>query len=1117
MENNEFLFENLKDNTAYLLMKDGVGFYQENMRYGDAVLNKLYVNRIRLPEGLGNVVYLLSNDFNSSIRMVKNGHFILPPSYKKFFYPNILFGKFMNRRFSFNVKKEIKNRNNMVSEELKIRPYALRTLPKGTENVLFSTSDIYSSIKPIMDKYTLKRNYESFFKEFIDIINSISPNDIKGEKLLLIDCDSFSFKAGAPLNENKSNPLYLLYMAFLRTKDLSKLNIDINILLCYRNMFYKFNPSKLNSSKQFSEFKSILFKIMNVNLDDYMDRLTDEEKLEIGNNKEHTIDSIVDKVIDPYTKNISDATKQTLGSAVKRSFQNKVMEISVLDKTIKDIQAAVSDNPLKDEEVDLFQKVINGDKSLIKTNPVKDPLTSDREKLFRSIGSQYLPLSTKTDLEIDDDDDVIDKEDEIANIIDDEDSYEDEEEVIEDDINDILSTDEEIVKEVLSDIQQRSAPSNKNNSPINGGRDQKLREEQKKIVVRSKTIEEILEQDQDNVPIEVEDKSKVMHTSNQNMHKIKFANYNKTYLEKVYTKQLVACFDILKDQESPFYITGIEIEDTSDSLNLRETWSVHLIDENKKRSTIKVDIPKFINNKFLLYQGTQYIVLNQNMYNPIVKDTPDEVMVTTNFNKITISRKSTRSMSMIERIFSLSKKTKNQDMFIFGDSTKSNMNGTFISSLEYDELSRRLFKFKNNDCEIYFSRDYIKNNLDIPSGIKGNEFYIGMERKNPIFINEDTGLDRQGRTIADIIEQNLDETDRILYNSIKAPNQSMYVECKLAGQFVPIIVVLLVWVGLKETLRTMGISWKFTPGAKRVETQTSTRKYIKFADGVFDYEPKIFAELILNGLSKLHPEKLKFEDFETEICYDEYIYAQWGSYNGILEVSNFKDFLLDPITKSVCRATSLPDDPVGLLIHAVKLLSDNTYVSKASDKSYRTRSLECIPGILYFCIAAQYKQYIKRGRRIPMTLKRTCVFDRLIAEKMVETYSTLNPAIEVTKSHAISPKGYRGSNSEHSYNDERKRSYDPSSIGKIAITTSADKNVGINRNLTIDPTISNVMGYRDEIDDVEELKDINLFSPIEMLTPGTIRYDDPIRSAISKMAVVAVKLHIMRERESLAN
>lgn len=60
-----------------------------------------------------------------------------------------------------------------------------------------------------------------------------------------------------------------------------------------------------------------------------------------------------------------------------------------------------------------------------------------------------------------------------------------------------------------------------------------------------------------------------------------------------------------------------------------------------------------------------------------------------------------------------------------------------------------------------------------------------------------------------------------------------------------------------------------------------------------------------------------------------------------------------------------------------------------------------------------------------------------------------------------------------------------------------DANVGVNRQLVVEPTIKNARGYRDPVDDIETLQDINIFSPTEMLTPGTARGDDPIRTAIA--------------------
>lgn len=1102
---NSVSYENLEYG-GYVLMEEGSIPMSENVKYGLADFNRLYIQKLRLPDGYSNIVYLLTDTFENSIKMINNRFFITPPSYRRYFYPSVLVGTFLNKRYRINVTKELKTRREEINKKTTLRAYALRSMPKSMDNTFFNTSDVYSALRPIIDKASVINAYMKFFPEFVNIITGLSPEvDSKLQekkadscrRIIMIDCEAFKFKVGASLTENKDNPLFLLYLAFLRTKDLSKLDIDIDMIICYKNMFLKFNPSKMKDSRQFLTFKRLLFRIIDANLDDYTDQLSDEEKSDIGGTpKDHTVDAIIDDVIDPYVKDVSTGTKEVLAGAIKSSLQKQLGATAAIDKGIKDAQKNVNDQlGVKNDkpEKSLFQQVLDKDKSFIHQNPTIDPLDPRREKLFGSIGKEYIPLATKSNLVIDDED-YEDYDKPAEETLD-----EDEEEAIRDDVSEILTDEEEIATEVMDEIQDKIAPlKNPDTAPVNSARDLKLREAQKKVMVKESSIEEILSQDAENVPIKSSDKSAVMHTSNKNMYNLRFTNFDKTYIDELMTKHIVACFDMLKDKDSPFYIRSIDVHDSSDSLNLKETWIVKLVDENKKQHTIRVDIPKFQNDKFMFIKGNRWIILKQNCYNPLVKDTPDTVIVTTNFNKITIRRKATKSISSVERLFSLVKKSGNSKLFITGDSSKGNTNPRFISSLEYDEIARSLFKFESNSCEIYFSREYLDSNMKdkVPSDIKGDEFFIGMEKNTPILINEDTGLDRMGRTIIDIIVENLPEDEKLLFETIKAPTQSMYVESKLAGEFVPIVVVLLVWVGITRILNTMGIYWKFDQDAKRVPQQTPSRKYIRFADGVLEYESKTFAELILNGISKLHPERFQFSDFNTESCYDEYVYSQWGSYNGITEIRNFYEFLIDPITSTVCKNIKLPATPEGLLIHAVKLLSDNKFVSKSSDKSYRTRAMEIIPGILYSCIANQYKAYVKSGRRIPMTLKQSCVIDRLIAEKTVEAYSTLNPVIEVSKTSTISTKGYRGSNSEHSY-DEKKRSYDPTSVGKIAITTSADANVGINRELVVEPTIGNAMGYRDQVEDIETLKDVNVFSPVEMLTPGTARFDDPIRTAIA--------------------
>lgn len=78
--------------------------------------------------------------------------------------------------------------------------------------------------------------------------------------------------------------------------------------------------------------------------------------------------------------------------------------------------------------------------------------------------------------------------------------------------------------------------------------------------------------------------------------------------------------------------------------------------------------------------------------------------------------------------------------------------------------------------------------------------------------------------------------------------------------------------------------------------------------------------------------------------------------------------------------------------------------------------------------------------------------------------------------------------------------------------------MGINKQLVVEPLIVNARGYgnllpdEDDVDErkaaLAELKDVNVFSPTEMLTPGTAKRDDPIRTAINRCLQCIIRSNI---------
>ena len=148
-------------------------------------------------------------------------------------------------------------------------------------------------------------------------------------------------------------------------------------------------------------------------------------------------------------------------------------------------------------------------------------------------------------------------------------------------------------------------------------------------------------------------------------------------------------------------------------------------------------------------------------------------------------------------------------------------------------------------------------------------------------------------------------------------------------------------------------------------------------------------------------------------------------------------------------------------------------------------------------LSRAYLDYKNSAGRKKISIQKDCVIKQLLALQTVEDYSTLNPVVELEKDRAITSKGFRGINVDRAYSEE-KRSYDPSMIGAIAMSTSPDGNVGINRFLTMEPNITSARGYVKNMEkDKKNLKDVNLFSPAEMLYPLGNTRDDAVRIAMA--------------------
>ncbi len=656
-------------------------------------------------------------------------------------------------------------------------------------------------------------------------------------------------------------------------------------------------------------------------------------------------------------------------------------------------------------------------------------------------------------------------------------------------IEDRIDDDKELIEAMYSVAQKQKMPSR----PASSARDKMLLEKQKDIVVKGMTLGDINKIKASEVTIPENDVSNQVQSSNDNVKHIKYANFDKTYIEKVMKKDLANAFECLNEKSIPMYIRSIDVEDTSTPTDLKETWTVALEDANRQRHTLKVDIPKFIDNRFMYIGGNKVIILKQNFLYPVVKTGPATVQIVTNYNKMFITRYDKKNTTAIER-FNIFLKNRPEIVgknVVVGNVSPTNVN--HVTTVELDQLSRLFSSCKFNSLKLNFSINAAIKiaKIEHPDPKKP---CIGINNNKPVLVNVETGfIDGTQQTIMEYIEANMSEEDRTKYQSIKVPKSVSYSLCKIMAQYIPMISLLGYWEGLTTVLNKANIS--ITTTDKR-PSLSSKQGAIQFKDCWMIYDDVLDKGLLVNGLKKLDTEKYSIADFDGPEPYVEYFAKRYGKQAIINTLINAYDFMIDPITLEVLEDIGLPKDLVQLCIYANSLLSDNSYKQETDQSLYRIRSNEIIAGILYKQISNVYINYRNSNGKKKLSLPKDAVIKQLLSIPTVKDYSTLNPGIDITDSRAISPKGFVGSNLDRSYSLKR-RGYDESMKGIIVPVTSNDGNVGVNRFLAYEPNILNVRGYCKITENENELKDVNMQTADDMIYPLTETRDDAPRTAMT--------------------
>lgn len=631
--------------------------------------------------------------------------------------------------------------------------------------------------------------------------------------------------------------------------------------------------------------------------------------------------------------------------------------------------------------------------------------------------------------------------------------------------------------------------------------------------IANSTIAELVATE--DTPLQSTDLSKNVETIDDEWANLKKPNFEADYNIDA---DIVKCLHSLsQNKDVPMSVIDISTEDRSTSEDSIITYTVHLEDSLGKRHTLRFDMPKIINKRFLRLRGNDKIIPGQLINLPIIKTDEDTVQVVSNYNKIFITRygqvgkinQSTNALiraltKLKENNYKLEVKDDNDiptpSKIDLGNNAK--ISAKYELPAEYVELSKIFNKITTTDGRVYyFNRDELIHKLEEKKvKIESDQGFmvVGITKDNqPITVPE------EGVSSALINHLGI---HKYAYTFMKPGARMTYSQASILNSKIPLIVVMAYTAGLTGALNAAGIEYNLSE-----KRPTNTKNYFRFNDGFLSFNDSYTpdAALLVNGLAVINTQEYSLTDIDTKAMWLD-VLDDFGGRNRADGLDSFANLMMDPITVEVCKTYKLPTDYIEVLAYASSLLTTNKFNRHTDITGNRFRTNERLVHFLYKTLATSYGMYlreIKNNRKdAKMTMKQSAVIDMALSDVTTSDLSKLSPLLELESANTVTFKGLSGMNSDRSYSLD-KRTYDNTMINKLSMSTGFSATVGINRQATINMGIESTKGYIKSGGELDRMSDANTLSITEALTPfGTTR-DDPFRTA---MTFIQTSKHGMR-------
>lgn len=1072
--------------------------------------------RYKLPVGKSdNTVYLLSNSYEYDIELIK--HAPQPKSdYRKIIFPYRILDKIETKPFRF-IKSQAENVSKtryIQSQKLipNVIPVQFPYPATITDNLYVSMSELikYSStFLRIMSKEKIQNNIFDIFMKVMDKMK------YSRTRTLIIDTDRYPIYETLTPETYKTDLINSLLTAYLLNPDNKIKNLPITIVFRAEDVDYKMDLNTFDK-RDVPRMRAMLKVIGKKTAPEprATDDDTQSEEEQLGD--DNTPRALTN---DPNQIEAPDNNNEELTNSDKKSTENRVSD--------KDIEKA-EEELIKTNKEELHA---NDDKNIDSDNG-----TEEVQRIHAANHSVSKVLSSRLSSLLSSLDKATETPDVTSNIHDEAKGLYDAKMmqihaelhrramgISDKEVNKVKPEQQAALTDVLTgnmknapvETQMMAAaaktaaadtvPVNEKtvNDTTTSPRELKIRQQVGQIKLNNVTFDTLTSKVDAPMPTPITP-NKITTTNPGAKRGSVYAGATKEYEEKLMDRDIASVFMNLSTLPNGFYVTNVEVTDISTCTSLLDNWKVTLRNKNTdKQSVINIKVPKVVNGRFY-NNGIWYNIGKQDFPIPILKINKKKVIITSNYQKITVERYDTKSLVDITMLVNVINKTSDDKGRIkyATPGTSASTNSKYISTIEYDEYAKRWLSFNNKDTglEIEFNRDICLKKYEFVK-VAPNEFCCGMINKVPIVVNTESGLTRDNKTLTDIMVHSLPQELNHAYYKVKPGKLSMYTRV-IIGNTIPAGIAISAWEGLSSLIK------KSNSGAIVVDKTYQQPGYftIVFKDKALAIPSTIQNQLLFNGFYRIPTKAHPISAFDVPIMNHDSIYVDifnqqfFKQYSQLTTFITYYQFFVDPITKEVALHYNIPDDICGMIIYASNMLADNNCSSEVAANLYRIRSSEIIPAIIHYRLAFAMSKYNNttgsKSRNAQLVFNPNEVINELLDVPNVEPMSALNPMIELHMRETISKKGFSGVNDDRAFTLD-KRSYEDSMIGKMAMSSPNAGNVGISRQLVADPKIESCRGYTSSKGPDEKYNDLELASFSELLTPGTVSRDDAIRTAIA--------------------